>query len=266
MPQTLRAFSRRRFHAHVRLPLLWAMLICAPAAMLAGCGEAGEASSTAGDGDKHAAAAVAVADSAHVDESLRKHACNLLTTAMVAEAFALPAAEIEQSNVIGSHCEYEWEGEGEEMDAKVIVKRVFDDADKAAEYFNRATRNVSTAEMAKAKAMLHEQLAKSGKLDSERKRTTAKAVTGGAVRDAIAFEPVEGVADQARFDTGTGELAVRHGNLYFKISGYRGSSMPMPAKMDFNSIRANSRKWIRETMPQRKQAAVKLARAAVASL
>src|SRR3546814_2589712 len=84
----------------------------------------------------------------------------------------------------------------------------------------------------------------------------------------IQFEDVEGVGDEARFalTVGAGDLHVRVGNLYFTTAAYSGATMPMPERLTGSSMLAANKKWRHDTMPQRKEAAIKLARAVVQSL
>src|SRR3546814_6493344 len=93
-------------------------------------------------------------------------------------------------------------------------------------------------------------------------------VGSGSGSAGIQFEDVEGVGDEARFalTVGAGDLHVRAGNLYFVASAYAGPGMQMPEKLTGASIIAADKQWRRDTVPQRKDAATKLAKAVVQSL
>lgn len=65
---------------------------------------------------------------------------------------------------------------------------------------------------------------------------------------------------------GAGDLHVRAGNLYFAASAYSGPGMEMPERLTGASIMAADKQWRQDTMPQRREAAIKLAQAVVQSL
>src|SRR3546814_72425 len=172
---------------------------------------------------------------------------------------------------MSSACVYSGENddETERLDVKVKVSDVDENAEGAASNFRSVTRGMSGADVDRAMAGVKEKAASEGELDTAGKQKAADAIVGSTSGSAgIQFEDVEGVGDEARFalTVGAGDLHVRAGNLYFVASAYAGPGMQMPEKLTGASIIAADKQWRRDTVPQRKDAATKLAKAVVQSL
>lgn len=249
-----------------------ALLVLVPALMLAACGGSGDSAAPSQPSPaSQAASDTPVADSVHVDAAVGKNPCELAPAEMVAGLFDVPATDLQRVPSMSSACTYSWENDDgtERLDATVKVSDVDEDAEGAASNFRSVTRGMSGADVDQAMAGIKDQVASEGGLDSAGKRKAADVVVDGASgSDGIRFEDVEGVGDEARLalTVGAGELHVRAGNLYFIASAYRGPGMQMPDKVTGASIMAADRQWRRDTMAQRKDAAIKLARAVVQSL
>lgn len=250
----------------------YAMLALVPALLLAACGGDGDgATSSQSSPASQVASDKPVTDSVHVDAALEKNPCELAPADMVADLFEVPAADLERESSMSSACVYSWENddETERLDVEVKVSDVDENAERAASNFRSVTRGMSGADVDRAMAGVKEKAASEGKLDTAGKRKAADAIVGNTSGSAgIQFEDVEGVGDEARFalTVGAGDLHVRAGNLYFTASAYSGPGMEMPEKLTGGSIMAADKQWRQDTMPQRKDAAIKLAQAVVQSL
>lgn len=242
----------------------YAVLALVPALLLAGCGGAGEA-----EGSPQAPPVSEVADSAQVDAAIEETPCELAPAEMVAGIFGVPATELERQSSMSSSCVYAWEGDTTQLDVAVDVAGVHEDAESAARRFRSVTAGMSGAELDRVMDGMKDELASQGKLDSDGERLAADAVVANSSDSAgIRFEDVEGVGDEARMalTVGAGDLHVRAGNLNFTVSAYSGPTMPMPEELTYASMMSANKAWQQDTLPQRKQAAVKLAKAIVASL
>lgn len=209
----------------------------------------------------------AAAGEARFAESLEDEPCAVVTKETVAAVFDIPAGEITADS--GMFCTYEWEGGGRTVDVTVHINSVAEDAERAASRFASATRGMSGADLDRAVDDIKQRAAESGELKGDGAREAAGAVTASVGSDrGIQFEDVEGVGDEARLalTVGAGDLWVRVGNLIFTVSAYSGPEMPMPDELSPGAIMSASKEWQKETMPQRKEAAVKLAKAAIAAL
>jgi len=251
---------------------LYAMLALVPALLLAACGGSGDSATSSQDAPAgQAASDKPVADSASVDAAIKKNPCELAPAEMVAGLFDVPVADLERESSMSSACVYSWENgdETERLDVEVTVSDVGEDAERTASNFRAVTRGMSGADVDRAMAGVKERAAGEGELDSAGKRKAADAIVGSTSGSAgIQFEDVARVGDEARFalTVGAGDLHVRAGNLYFTASAYSGPGMEMPEKMTGASIMAADKQWRQDTMPQRKEAAIKLAQAVVQSL
>lgn len=244
-----------------RRPLFCAMLALLPALMLAGCGGSNSDSSATATPAGDNAAAAPVTDSAQVDAALEESPCDLASTDMVASLFDVPAAEIESSASM-SWCDYTWEGDGKILEVQVNVNGVFEDAESASSSFRSTTRGMSGADLDKAMTSIKNEVA-------SKTADNGKAVDAimGDTSDSpgIVFEDVEGVGDEARLalTVGAGDLYVRAGNLNFTVAAYSGTPMPRPDGM---GIMEAIKSWQKDTMPQRKEAAIKLSKAIIETL
>ena len=240
-----------------------AMSTVAFALILAGCG--GDAATEAGNsagGGKGASANTSV----RFDSSLRDAPCSVVTADTLAGVFGLPVDEIEQHASMGM-CLYEWKGDGQVMDATVHVTRVSDSAAHAAEYFANATGGMTGAELDEAMDSIREQARESAGEEG----TAADAVlgaTGDAPRGGsggLQFRDVAGIGDQARMRVDKGDLNVLYGNLHFSVTAYHGAQMEVTTT-NMKELVAASQAWQKETLPQREEQTLEVARAAIATL
>lgn len=249
----------------------YAILALVPALMLAGCGgsEGTDASSPA-TATSQAASDSRVADSANVDASLEDNPCKLLTADLVASVFEVPAAELEQGTTMSSTCTYTRESGDQELKASVDVDGVHDDAETASSRFRSVTAGMSGADLDRTMDGIKKEAARESGVDGATADAVVGAAAGGSKSGSkgIQFEDVAGVGDEARMalTVGAGDLYVRVGNLNFTVSAYSGPGMTMPTEMKPGSILAASRAWQKDTLPQRKEDAIKLGKAVAASL
>lgn len=234
-------------------------LACASALFVMGCGNPAEGDATDRGSQPKAAA---VTSSATVKESLMETPCALAPTETVAATFNVPAAEIERSE-LSSMCEYRWKDDARSVSVTLYIQRIAEDARGAASYFNDVTRGMSGADVAGAFDEIAAQVGKDkDALDTPEKPKAAEMLVDSGKSGSsqgIQFEDVAGLADQARFNVGTGELNVRQGNLVFSLNAYAGDEMTMPDEFSAAALQQASKDWIRNTVPQRRQAATKLA-------
>lgn len=244
-----------------RRPLFCAMLALLPALVLVGCGGNGDDTSAQATSAGENAATTQFADSAQVDPAMEESPCDLASADMVAGLFDVPVTELEYSPSM-SWCDYTWEGDGKMLEVQVTVNGVFEDAESAASRFRSTTRGMSGADLDKAMTGIKNEAAS----QSTDKGKAANAIMGDTSGSpGIVFEDVEGVGDEARMalTVGAGSLHVRAGNLNFTVSAYMGPTMPRPDGM---GIMEMIKTWKKDTMPQRKEAAIKLSKAIVETL
>lgn len=223
-------------------------------ALLSACG-----SQDAGEG---AAGQRASQSTVKVAKAMEDDPCALLPRQRVADQFAIPVEAVKQI-AVSTNCQYDWRDKSAGLRAEVSVNisRITDDAATAASYFDSATRSMSGQEVSDAMDKVSAEARKRG-LDNAQTASVAGAVGGKGIQ----FEDMEGLGDKARFQPATGAVHVLLGNLYYEIAAYHGPDMPMPETVDAQSIKAASAQWLRDTMPQRKEAAEQLARVVIASL
>ena len=251
----------------------YALLALVPALLLVACGGAGDsAGDSAGASTSPVSQAASdnpAADSTQVNTAIRNNPCELAPPEMVAALFEVPVAELERTTSGSSACAYQWENDTRRLDVRVQVAGIDEDAARVTSNFRSATRGMSGADLDSAMTGIREQAAEDGGMDTAGKREAADAVVDSSGDSTgIRFEDVDGVGNEARLalSVGAGELHVRAGNLYFVASAYLGPEMQMATGMSAGSILAADRQWRRETMPQRRQAAIKLAQAVVQDL
>lgn len=214
-----------------------------------------------------------VEEAAQYDEGMKKKACDILTPAMVAETFDVPEGELEQVKALG--CVYNWEKDDEVLEARFGSIRVHDSVDWAEKWFGNATKGMTAEETKKAMADITEKAKKDERIDTEHKKKAADKLGGmlGAM-GSVSFEDFDGIADEARINTGDGELWARKGNMTFIVKAYKGPKMPTPevkmkpgeTKAYMKKIMAANREWTQKTMPQRKKATRALAEKILAKL
>lgn len=246
-------------HATIRKPASpgrLAVILTSAVIGLAACGDEPAATGNAG------ADVAPASGSAVVDQAIADKPCEFVTTAMVAQTFGIPAAEVVQENY--SNCTYAWEGSENSLDVSVNMGGVYESAADAERNFRLATRSMTSGEVAEAMDAVRTQAESSGEPGTTGERDAADGVSNALGSQAIQFADVENVGDAARIKTDTGELTVLQDNLVFTISAYYGSGeMPMPEKITAASMMAASKAWTQATFTERREAAVKLAQAAI---
>tara|TARA_R100000365_G_C2741466_1_gene70145 strand:- start:318 stop:1004 length:687 start_codon:yes stop_codon:yes gene_type:complete len=205
------------------------------------------------------------ADSATFDTALEDDPCAVVTTQMVASTFDVPEADIDQSNVVSSQCVYELDSDGKALDVEVSVE-AYDTDEDAAEAFQLATQSMSSEEISDAMTAVQQQANADGDLETEAQQDAAAGVGAGVSLGAIEFEDVEGVADQARFNTSDGTLELQEGNLRIRLKAYYGPEMPIPESYEPGAMLEVINAWIQDTNSERKAQSVALAKAALAEL
>ncbi len=207
------------------------------------------------------------------EESLEKEECEVLTAALVGETFGLAAGDLKQSTIAG--CIYQWESEAEELNARLGSFRVHDDVDKAKQWFENSTKDMSQEEIAAAMGKIKAKAAEDGKLDTKAKDEAADEI-GGAITemagaDGYTFETIDGVGDAAAVSGDDGQVTVLLGNATFTVSAYKGKKQP-PIQMPANPrqiaevAKKENAKWMVETLDQRKTQSTALAKAVVETL
>src|SRR3546814_20931496 len=149
----------------------YAMLVLAPALLLAACGGNGDsATSSQSSPASQAASDRPVTDSVHVDAAIEKNPCELAPAEMVAGLFGVPAADLERESSMSSTCVYSWENddETERLDVKVKVSDVEESADGAASNFRSVTRGMPGADVDRAMAGDQEKAASAGRQEARR--------------------------------------------------------------------------------------------------
>lgn len=219
--------------------------------------------------DAQAAADAAASDSARFGKEMSKKGCELLSPELVAATFDVPADELRQIKIMG--CAYSWEGNEQTLEAGISMIRAYGREAGAASWFATATRSRTAEEMQAEMDKVAERLDESEQLDTELKKSTAKDLLKMAGSEAVTFEDVAGVGDEARVsDDGT--VYVRVDNLTFMVNAYKGPTAPPPdlqgASLEQMAAIAqeNAAQWAIESAPQRKTDGIRLAGAIVDAL
>lgn len=218
------------------------------------------------DSGDNASAGAKPLNQATFGASMEDKPCEIVTGEMIVAAFGVPADALEQSSYTSANCSYDWEGEERGLSVLIHVNGVHESSQDASDYFQDLTRSMSKAEADDAMATIRAQAEKTGDAETPQEREAADAASNEIASGGLQFVDVGNVADEARFATQSGELIVRKDNLVFTVSAYHGANMPLPATLNAESIMNASKDWLQETLPQRKEAAVKLAKAAANAL
>ncbi|QOW19896.1 hypothetical protein INQ41_02160 [Lysobacter ciconiae] len=151
----------------------------------------------------------------------RNAPCAVVTRQMVASAFSIDAALIEQSSM-SSLCAYRWEDERDLLEVTVHVRAVAASRAQARELFQEATAG-------------------------EAPRLPPANPSGP-------FEEVAGIGAKARLDTGTSDLHVLGDGLYFTLNAYSGAGGRTAADGAGTAGAVDARtRWWQHTLPQRRQ-------------
>jgi len=205
------------------------------------------------------------------DKSIRKRACDFLTADMMSGLFGIPAGEFKQIKVMG--CIYVWKKDGQIMEAKLMMPRVHKTTQRAATWFKNATATKSKEQTDAEMDRVKEKLKGRKELDTKTKKRTAMNLTDiakmGMPDEGIRYEDVDGFGDEARVSSADGAMWIRIKNLTFQLSAYQGPKQPQP-KFDPKNPKAivkaameAQRKWLADTLEQRKNDVKKLAPAVV---
>jgi hypothetical protein len=201
------------------------------------------------------------------DKTIRKRACEFLTADMVAKAFEVPAGELKQHKMMG--CMYTRRSGDQLTDAKLMMIRVHKTTEGATRWFGNATASKTKEQLDAEMELVKEKLKEREELDTSAKKKTAVNIAD-MLKDTspdagIRYEDVPGIGDQARVSDSDGALWVRLGNMTFQVQAYQGPDQPKPDSDPKNprgmakaAIEAQ-KKWLAETLEERKAAAVKLA-------
>jgi len=198
------------------------------------------------------------------DREMSKKGCEILTAELVGATFDVPANALQQMKIMG--CRYSWDNDEETLEAGISMLRVYDNEAAAASWFANATRSKTAEEMKADMEKISEQMDKSEQLDTELKKSTAKNMMSMIGTNAINFEDVANIGDEARMND-DGTVYVRVGNLTFMVSAYKGPKAPPPEiqgadlQQMMEIAKEHSAKWAIETAPQRRADGVLLARA-----
>lgn len=199
----------------------------------------------------------ALAGSKTYDTSLAERPCDIVTADMVATTFGVPVDNLQQSGPEAPLCSYQLEEDGKSLDVLLTVV-AFDTDKAAAEGFRDATRSMSAEEVS---ARLEELGIELDESDEQFARDIGIPEPTG-----VQFEDVENIADQARFQTGEGSLHLQQGNLWITLTAYYGPDMKIPDEITFESVEKATSAWKKDTMDERKEQVIALAKAALAAL
>lgn len=201
----------------------------------------------------------ALANSATFDTSLGDRPCEVLTARMVATTFDIPEKSLQQSNLMKYWCSYDMEKNGKNVSVNFQVL-AFDNKKAAAESFRDSTRSMSAEEMTEKLKALGVEFDESDIQFARDLGLSDPRPTG------LQFEDVDGVADQARFLTSEGSLHLLQDNLQITLNAFYGTDMKMPDEITFEALEKTTSAWKQDTMSQRKEQAITLAKAALTAL
>lgn len=222
----------------------------------------------AADGDTQSSQAATQDGAATHDMALLETPCKLMPTALLADVFALPAAEIEQTpiNIMGrGSCSSDWEGDDKSLSVEMIMQ-VFETTEQAAIHFKNATRSTTKEDMEKAMQALKAHRKKDDTAADTTAKKTQNSLLTAMLSRPIIFEDVADIGDEARFGTTDGKMVVRSGNLIVSVSAYYGADMPMPNELTTSAIMKASTEWKKKTIAERKQQSADVARATIEAL
>jgi len=207
------------------------------------------------------------------DDGLKKRGCELLTAEMVSKALEVPAGDLTQMKVLG--CSYEWEGEGRQVEAAIRFIRVYDDVEKATQWFSNMTKDQTPEEIAAAMEQIKKKVKEDGKIQGAGKEAVTDVIGGaltGSMPEGVSYVDVPGVGDEARASEQNGDLYVRVGNATFTIHAYAGKAY-VPPPLDPTNLQAAAKAqqkavvaWEKETASEHQKAAVAVAKLVVAAM
>lgn len=195
--------------------------------------------------------------------------CDLLTTELVASTFNVSAESLEQTKMLG--CIYTWRNDTEELSAYIKMPRAHKTTAAAVAWFANTTKSRSADEVQAEMDKVGKQLEETVALDTAAKKSVVKMVLSSADSNAVVYEDVPNVGDEAR-SSKDGSISVRVDNLTFELSAYQGSRQPetdiagLQIKQMIEVSKIADQEWAAKSAPQRIQDTAKLAKAIIATL
>lgn len=185
--------------------------------------------------------------------------CNLLTPDMLATTLEVSAEDVPQPNSLESMCMYQMETDAKSLEVMLMVGAP--DTKKAAKAkFREATRDMTPEEIT-------EKLKELGIERDESDKQFAKDLgLPNTQPSGVQFEEINGVGDEARFESTNGTLYILHNNLMLTLTAYYGSAMPIPDAVSFEALNDAETEWTESTMEKRRNQAVALAKTVVDAL
>lgn len=168
----------------------------------AGCGGGADAPA-GGEGPAEGAASspsgsAAAPSGPLFDRSVGDLSCELLTAELVAAVVGVPASELQGRSVLGA-CTQRWS----DGSATLTSLRVFDDAARAARFFEDSNRQLTPEEAARAAEAIGaemERRAGAGEVTREQVETGRPITAGAAAAATQPMEVVDGLGDRALYD------------------------------------------------------------------
>ncbi len=195
--------------------------------------------------------------------------CDVLTAEMVGAIFDMPADNFKQTKVLG--CIYTWKNETDQANGRISMLQVHKNTAQAVAWFERSTADRSVEQVQAELDKVSNRLEESDRLETGVQKSAAKAMMGAIGAEAVKFEEVSGVGDEAR-SSGDGSIYVRVDNLTFVASGYKGANEPdinfsgMAVQEILKASKEHSKAWAAQTLDQRTKQGVQIASAIVAKL
>jgi hypothetical protein len=206
----------------------------------------------------------ALAGRATYDASLKDRPGDIVTKRMVATTFNVALEDLQQSHPMASWCSYKMIESDKTLNVDVSI-RVYDTDEAAAENFRNSTRSMTAKEMVDVRRAVREKAGGSDKRDTATQNVLTNVVSA-IQQHGIQFEDVDGIADQARFETTEGTLRLQQGNLRITLSAFYGPDMTIPDVVTAETIIKAVTTWQQNTMSKRKEQAIALAKVALAAL
>jgi hypothetical protein len=228
---------------------------------------AGGDAAPADEGSAPAAAKATTAGPRTYPKDARKQKCDALTNEFVAELFEFPVDRLKPEDPSRKKkCRFSWNHEGQTFFAHFGSLSVKKDEDRAKLWFKNQTESKTQEQVEADAKQIAEKLGKEEKLDSPTAKATTKTAMNafaGMTTDGVTWNDVPGLGDEARVNDSNGIVRIRDGNALIWMSAYLVPEEPpyTGPPTDISAITAHNRKWIQETIEQRKAASIKLARA-----
>lgn len=208
---------------------------------------------------------VAQAGAASFDASRADEPCGIVTAQMVASALEVPVDSFQQLHLMASRCAYKMKDKSTLLRVDFSVRA--SDTDKtAAEDFRRYTQSIPVGEIADGMKAARKQVEKKGAPGNDAKTGAVKEPRSSLQQRGIQFKDIHEIADQARLAASNGTLHFQQGNLLMKLSAFYGPVMPIPDEITQETMIKALTTWLQNTMAEREEQAIVLAKAALAAL